>query len=160
MDARIDLLLTVLAHAYEKSAWHGTTLRGSLRGLKPERALWRPEPDRHCIWDYLLHAAYWKFTVRRWVSGERSAKFDRRPSNWPATGTTQAELKRDVRFLHEEHGVLRAAIERFDPKRLEETTTARGPTYLTLIHGIAAHDLYHTGQIQLLKRLAPAAATR
>lgn len=155
MDPRILLLLEGLDLAYDKRAWHGTTLRGSLRGLTPEVALWRPAPDRRCIWDYLLHAAYWKYCVRRRLAGDERGTFGRSPSNWPQVGATAADLRRDVRFLHEEHRRLREALAAFPADRLDRRGTARGPTFATLAHGIAAHDLYHTGQIQLLKRLAP-----
>ena len=149
-DARIALLLRILDQAFDKRAWHGTTLRGALRGLTDEVAAWRPAPDRHSIWEYLLHAAYWKHIVRRHLTGDLKARFPRKPRNWPAPS---ASLKSDVGFLQEQHRLLRAAVESFPAARLERRVGKSGLTYAVLIHGVAAHDLYHTGQIQLLKRL-------
>ncbi|HEY0351427.1 MAG TPA: DinB family protein, partial [Gemmatimonadales bacterium] len=65
----IDLLLEMLDQAYNQKGWHGTTLRGALRGLTPKDALWRPAPRRHNIWELTLHAAYWKYAVRRRLAG-------------------------------------------------------------------------------------------
>ena len=102
-DTRKSLLLLALDQAFSGKSWNGSTLRGSLRALTPELALWRPGPGRSRIWDYLLHCAYWKHTVRR------------RKSGW------------------------------------------RHPEQL---HGVVAHDCYHTGQIQLIKRLRATATRR
>src|SRR3954464_6244487 len=77
------LLLRVIDQAYGQKSWHGTTLRGALRGLTAEEALWRPGPNRHNIWELTLHAAYWKYIVRRRLAGDSVGSFDRKPSNWP-----------------------------------------------------------------------------
>ena len=57
VDLRLTLLVDNLDRAYRGRSWHGTALRGTLRGLSPAVALWRPAPDRNSIWDLLLHAA-------------------------------------------------------------------------------------------------------
>jgi hypothetical protein len=64
-DSRIQLLLQMVDQAFHQHSWHGTTLRGSLRGLSIEQALWRPGSERHNIWELILHTAYWKYIVRR-----------------------------------------------------------------------------------------------
>ena|SRR5215207_3448156 len=151
----IALLLEVTDQAFDHKSWHGTTLRGSLRGLTPDQALWRPGPRRHNIWELTLHAAYWKYAVRRRLAGEAVGSFERRPSNWPdipepADGRA---WKRDVAFLESEHRKLRDIIGGLAPAALAHRSPRGVWTYAEEIHGIAAHDLYHTGQIQLIKRL-------
>jgi hypothetical protein len=49
-------------------------------------------------------------------------------------------------LLHEIHAKLRAAIASIDPGKLT-------PKMMMRIYGIAAHDVYHAGQIKLLRRL-------
>ena len=151
----MNLLVLNLDYAFDRGAWHGTTLRGALRGLKPATALFRPAPDRHNIWEYVLHAAYWKYIARRRLAD--GPKFPRRPSDWPRVpdDPTAKALKADLELLTEEHDRLRAGVAKFPARRLADRPTEKGPTYAQLILGVAAHDLYHTGQIQLLKRLAP-----
>lgn len=155
LDPRIELLLEILDQAFDRRGWHGTTLRGSLRGVRPDEALWRPAAGRHNIWELALHAAYWKYAVRRRLTGEAIASFARRPSNWPALpGTPNAAAwKRDVAFLDSEHGVLREAIRTLPVEALAARSPKGVWTNAEEIHGVAAHDLYHTGQIQLIKRL-------
>ena len=151
----IALLLRVTDQAYDQKSWPGTTLRGSLRGLTAEEALWRPAPGRHNIWELTLHAAYWKYAVRRRLAGEAIGSFERRPSNWPAIpDPPDAKVwKRDVAYLDAEHRRLRAVIAGLTPLALAKRSPKGVWTYAEEIHGVAAHDLYHTGQIQLIKRL-------
>ncbi len=153
----ISLLLHIVDQAFDTKAWHGTTLRGALRGLTPEVALWRPAPGRHNIWEYLLHAAYWKYIVRRRLTRDRSIRFSRTPSNWPSPPDPAhaKSLKADILLLVEEHRLMREAIAGFPARRLNAKAPESQWTYAEHIHGIAAHDLYHTGQIQLVKRLLP-----
>ena len=152
----ISLLLHIVDQAFDTKAWHGTTLRGALRGLTPEVALWRPASGRHNIWEYLLHAAYWKYIVRRRLTRDRSIRFPRTPSNWPSPPdpVTAKSLKADILLLVEEHRLMREAIAGFPARRLNAKAPESQWTYGEHIHGIAAHDLYHTGQIQLVKRLS------
>ncbi|HJS59272.1 MAG TPA: hypothetical protein VKA01_14315 [Vicinamibacteria bacterium] len=56
-----EILLGLLDEAFDKKAWHGTNLRGSVRGLDARTAAWRPGPRRHNIWELAVHAAYWKY---------------------------------------------------------------------------------------------------
>jgi hypothetical protein len=148
------VLLGMLDQAFDHRAWHGTNLRGSLRGVRPAWALWRPHPDRHNIWEILLHCAYWKYAVhRRLVGGIKRGSFPREPSNWPALPIHphRTAWRADIALLDESHRTLRDAVAAVDPARL---SLRRGRWNLAdHIAGIAAHDVYHAGQIQLLKRL-------
>ena len=78
----IELLLTTMDQAYDRKSWHGTNLRGSLRGITAEQASWRPAADRHNIWELTLHCAYWKYVVRRRLRGEKRGGFPRKGSDW------------------------------------------------------------------------------
>lgn len=149
----IPLLLDNLDRAYRGRSWHGTSLRGTLRGLTVEAALWRPGPERNNTWDLLLHAAYWKYVVRRKLTGARRGDFPRPGSNFPspAKPPTAAALRGDIDLLDEEHARLRAAVAALPERSL---TGRRGSWRLVdYVLGAAAHDLYHAGQINLLKRL-------
>jgi DinB family protein len=154
-DHLIELLLEVSDQAFSQKSWHGTTLRGALRGLTPKEALWRPAPGRHNIWELTLHAAYWKYVVRRRLAGAAIGSFDRRPSNWPdiPDPADDKAWKNDIALLEMEHRKLREVVLRLPPAELERRSPRGVWTYAQEIHGVAAHDLYHTGQIQLIKRL-------
>jgi uncharacterized damage-inducible protein DinB len=153
----LGLLLALLDEAYDRKAWHGPNLRGALRGLTAESAGWRPAPGRTSIWQIALHCAYWKYAVRRRLTGEgRRGSFPRGPSNWPALPARRdaASWKADVALLDEEHRRLHDAVAAFRASRLGERRG--GSTAGRLIYGIAAHDLYHAGQVRLLIKLSGA----
>ncbi len=141
-----NMLLDLLDEAFDKKSWHGPNLRGSLRGVTAEVAAWRPGDDRHNIWELTLHAAYWKYVARRRLSGERRGSFALPGSNFfmRPIEATEAAWKADIKILSAEHRKLRAVV-----SKLASPTRAQGHT----IRGVAAHDLYHAGQIRLLRRL-------
>jgi len=155
MDRRVSLLLEVLEQAYSVRGWHGTTLKGALRGVTASQALRRPAPGRHSIWELVLHTAYWKYAVRRRLSGARRGAFPRDPSNWPhppARPDAKAWAA-DRALLDAEHRELLAVVRTLGSRRLEQRGAKKEWRNVEMIHGVAAHDLYHTGQIQLIKRL-------
>jgi hypothetical protein len=150
-------LLFSIDTAYDHLSWHGPNLRGSLRGVTPVQAAWRPAPGRHNIWELAVHAAYWKYVAWRRLTGAKRGSFVLGGSNFlerPAARLSVAEWRRDLEALHVTHLTLRGAIEAIDPATLSKPLPGTGRvTRRALIAGIAAHDLYHAGQIQLLKRL-------
>ncbi|HXO22149.1 MAG TPA: DinB family protein [Thermoanaerobaculia bacterium] len=152
----IDVLLASLDQAYDRKSWHGTNLKGSLRGVTPELASFRPGPRRHDIWELAVHAAYWKYVVRRRLLGEKRGSFPLKGSNWfvrPIERTAVA-WRADLDLLEATHRSLREAVAALDPRELPRMPAGRKVSNLALITGAAAHDVYHAGQIQLLKRLA------
>lgn len=151
------LVFKMVDEAFERRAWHGPNLRGSLRGVTAAQAAWRPAPGRHSIWELTVHAAYWKYAVRRRLTGRKRGSFALKGSNWfprPDAGDASA-WRGDVALLVREHRLLREAIAALKVKDLDAPSPGHRQTYATLISGVAAHDLYHAGQIQILKRLCP-----
>lgn len=151
----IAVLLHALGEAYDRRAWHGTTLKGSVRGLTAKQADWRPAPGRHNIREIVVHAAYWKYRVRRRLRGERAESFPFDGVNWfSRSGVDEKAWNEERQLLEKEHRLLRAAVAAFPASRLARPLSKTGRRRaLREIAGIALHDVYHTGQIQLLKAL-------
>jgi hypothetical protein len=150
----IGLLVEVLDHAFDRPAWHGTNLRGSIRRISVDEALWRPMAGRHCIWEIVLHCAYYKYVQARRIDNDPvRGGFPRKPSGWPALPGRAGETawRQDVELLVEYHQRLREAALRLDALRLQQRN--KSWTNAQHLHGAAMHDIYHAGQIQLLKRL-------
>jgi hypothetical protein len=143
-----ESLILMLEVAFRKQAWHGPNLRGSLRGVTAGQALWRPSPERHSIWELTLHTAYWKYAVRRRLTNQKRGSFPREGSNWfrPPEEASQKSWANDVQLLVNEHKLLISAVQSLQPADLNGDN-------LRYIHGAAMHDVYHAGQITLLKRL-------
>ena len=152
MDTREQLLAT-LRRAYDGRSWHGPNLLGSIRGLTPDEAFARPGRNRHSVYDLVLHAAYWKYVARRRLTGEKKGSFPLAGSNFfPEPRVKGAPAVRGARaVLEEAHRALVAAVEAMPEEAFAER---RGKwTAGELVAGVAAHDLYHAGQIQLVKKL-------
>ena len=155
-EAERRALMEAMEEAFERKAWHGPNLRGCIRGLDAAVACRRPAPGRHSIWELVVHAAYWKYAVRRRLAGEKRGSFAFKGSNWFSRPDTPSEAawQQDVALLVAEHRRLTQAAAALDPRRLHRPAPGRRTTPAVLLRGIAFHDVYHAGQIQLLKRLA------
>jgi hypothetical protein len=154
---QIDVILDLIDQAFDHRAWHGTNLKGSLRGLQIEEVIWRPAPGKHNIWELMLHAAYWKYIVRRRLLSGEKGSFPLAGSNFfarPADGFSDKKAwDKDIRLLAQTHRSLREVIANLKPKALLENASGSKYNILQTVNGVAAHDLYHAGQIQLIKRL-------
>lgn len=144
------LVLALLDEAYKKKTWHGPNLRQSIKGVTAKQAAWRPGPGRHNIWEVTLHAAYWKYALRRKIEGGKRGSFALKGSNFfarPEKGQlNEAAWSADKRLLEREHRALRLAVTKL-------LRTPRGAKSVNQLYGVAFHDIYHAGQIRLLRRL-------
>lgn len=168
-DRRIEEALRHIHPPTGFKPWHGgASVLGSLRGVSPETAAWKPYPDRHSIWELALHIAYWNYAVWRRLTASDEGGFPRSPSNWPAVpepavanpaGSAAREAwDQDRRLVKEWHHRLVAALEAFDPAGLDEPAGEGAKTSCAdLVTGVLLHDTYHAGQIQIMKRLARSA---
>jgi hypothetical protein len=142
MDSGVALILNLIDQAFDRKAWHGTNLKGSLRGMTEGEAAWRPGAGRRNAWEVAVHCAYWKYAVWRRLTGVKRGSFPMKGSNWFARPAAGADWKADLALLAQMHRQLREAI-----------AALKDVPDIALLTGIAAHDLYHAGQIQLMKRL-------
>jgi hypothetical protein len=140
----------LLDEGFKKKAWHGPTLSQALRGVNARQAAWRPAPGRHNIWEEALHAAYWKYMVRRRISPGQRADFPLAGQNFfprPEKGrASDAAWRSDKRLLDREHRLLVAAVKKALARGLNANQRRN-------VMGVAFHDVYHAGQIRLLRRL-------
>ncbi len=151
----IARLVRLIDEAFDKKSWHGTNLRGSIRGMSVQQAGSRPPDACHSIADIVVHCAYWKYAVRRRLRGDPRGSFPLKGSNWfklPAP-LGEREWKSYVALLETEHRALREAVAALVPRQIEATPQGRKTSNLLLARGIAFHDVYHAGQIQVLKAL-------
>ena len=151
----VTQLLRFVDAAYDHRSWHGPNLRGSLRGVTPPQAAWRPDPRRHNIRELTIHAAYWKYAAGRRLTGAQRGSFILEGSNWfERTGEpTPREWREDLALLEQSHRAFREIVASLTPRELTRTPPGAEFDTFGLVSGVAAHDLYHAGQIQLLKRM-------
>jgi hypothetical protein len=145
LDPQIAVVLEVLDHAFDRVSWHGPNLTGAIRGVDMKLAQ-RRLPGRKCIWEQTLHAAYWKQIVLNKLAG--TERFPRPGSNWPKLPAkpTARLWREDVALLHDIHRRLRGAVGRMDPAQFHGKLRK-------MIYGAAFHDIYHAGQIRLMRKM-------
>lgn len=140
-----------------RGAWHGgPTVVGALRGVSAAQAAWHPAPGRHSIWELALHIAYWNHVIARRLGRGDGDPFPRSPSDWPAVPDRAGEAawQRDRTLIRDTHRETAAIIRAVPPSAYGRRPSGnRKWTFGETILGAAQHEAYHTGQIQLLKRL-------
>jgi uncharacterized damage-inducible protein DinB len=150
--SEMQRIVEQLQRAFDGHAWHGPAVREVLAGMTAADAAARPLQQAHSIWDIVLHIAAWENVVRRRLQGE---VIDDLPSedDWPGMREASEEAWRlTVQRLEQGNRALRDAITQQDEARLEEMVPGKGYSVYTMLHGIIQHDLYHAGQIAVLKK--------
>lgn len=139
------LLVELIDRGYDKVSWHGANLTGAVRGVDARTAAKRIG-GRKSVWEQVLHAAYWKQRVLNKLIGR--TPFPRKGSNWPLLPAKVSEeaWRDDLAMLAEIHGRLREAVAALDERRMT-------PKLVMMIEGVAFHDVYHAGQIKLMRRM-------
>lgn len=155
----LERIVRELEHAHAGSPWHGPSRADVLADVTVEEAARRPSPQAHGIWALVLHMHAWTREVARRVrEGDKRLPVE---GDWPAVPTPSAQGWREaVAALDAAHREVIAAVRERGAARLderagpaEELSAGAGPTYRVMLHGLAQHDAYHTGQIALLKRI-------
>lgn len=152
MASELERLEAQIAWAFAGPACHGPSVLESIAGLTPGAAHAHPVAGAHSAWELLLHLAGTYHLVLRRLAGEDAPLMP--AEDWPAVPSPTAEAWEDaIRSLTELNGRVRAEVLRFDPARLDEPLCASAPyTAHTQFVGITQHDLYHAGQIAILRK--------
>ena len=155
----LERIVRELEHAHAGSPWHGPSRADVLADVTVEEAARHPSPQGHGIWALVLHMHAWTREVARRVrEGDKRLPVE---GDWPPVPTPSAQGWRDaVAALDAAHREVVDAVRARGAARLDERagtaaelSAGGGVTYRVMLHGLAQHDAYHTGQIALLKRI-------
>lgn len=151
--AEIDRILDQLRRAYEGEAWHGPSVREAMAGVTAAQAQARPLVNAHSIWELVHHIAVWEDVGRRRLEGDRAAIEISGPEDWPpADDQSEAAWEQARASLERGHRALVEAISRVPESRLDAPVLEGMSTVYVTLHGVIQHDLYHAGQITMLKK--------
>jgi len=151
-SARLTALLDAIDRAFDQPSWHGPNLGDALDGLTEEAASWRPAPEAHNAWELIVHADYWTYRVHKHINEAAPSEFSEPGSNFFERPAEGASLNADIQNLRDRHVAFREAASALNPHQLDAPAYG-GSTPFDVLAGIAAHHVYHAGQIQLLRRL-------
>lgn len=152
--SEIRRIQSQLRRSYEGPAWHGPSLREVLEGVDARTALARPIAGAHTIWELVLHVTAWNHAALRWVSGEDVGDLPDEVNFPPVADVSEGAWQNAQELMRSTVLALREAIGTMSEERLNEKVASREYTIYFLLHGVVQHNLYHAGQIQLLKRAA------
>jgi uncharacterized damage-inducible protein DinB len=142
-----------LLRAYSGKAWHGPSLRALLRGVTAAQAAQRPVANAHTIWELVLHTAAWDRVVCERILGGKTTELPTEQNFPTVTDTSDAAWKKALKELDKQHRALAAAMLKFPAAKLDRNLRGGDYTYYITMHGAVQHDLYHAGQIAILKKL-------
>ena len=133
------------------NAWHGDPIWQILARISAQCAARRPVADAHTIWEIVLHMMFWEGVAAQRLAGQRAGLEEALnfPSVPPATETNWQKTLEQFRASNRE---LREALAKLDPARMDEQSAAGKRTFYDEAHGAIQHNVYHAGQIALLKK--------
>ncbi len=142
-----------LERAYSGKAWHGPSLRSLLRGISAGQAAQRPIPGAHTIWELVLHATAWDRVVCERIVGGKTTSLPPEENFPVVTDISEVAWKKALKELEQQHRTLAAAIRKFPDAKLDGKLGGGDYSFYITMHGAVQHDLYHAGQIAILKKL-------
>jgi uncharacterized damage-inducible protein DinB len=147
-----ERLVAQLNHTYRGPSWHGPTLVELLSDVTAKEALARPVPDVHTIWELVLHTAAWKTAVRKRVSGE-PVRLNGEDDWPPVAGNSERAWRDALADLDAAHVALEARVRALGDSELDRgSPTDKTVSIYATLHGVIQHDIYHAGQIAVLKK--------
>jgi uncharacterized damage-inducible protein DinB len=156
--SEIIRIIDELQREHDGDPWHGSPLLSILDGISAAQAASKPIADGHSIWELVLHMTGWKLEVAKRVTGGSAT--DPAGGDWPEIGDpTPTRWKAAREALAGAHRTLIDTIKSLPESKLYEPTNdprnrplGTGVSHYVLLHGIVQHDVYHAGQIALLKK--------
>jgi uncharacterized damage-inducible protein DinB len=145
-----EILADQISRAFSGESWHGPSVRDVLEGVSAEDAAAHPIADAHSIWEIVLHlVAGYRLVLRR-VRGEHAQLSP--DEEWPPVAESSSEAWRESqRTLEELNQQLQSAVRAFPAERLSQELGSQYAAYIQFC-GAPQHDLYHAGQIVILKK--------
>ncbi|HXX02681.1 MAG TPA: DinB family protein [Candidatus Acidoferrales bacterium] len=149
------LIADQLHRAFYGDAWHGPALLELLEDVDAATASVKPLGDVHSIWELVLHIAAWDGAGIRRLAGKKTqlkGKQNFPPVPEPATGAAWREA---VERAQSTHDALVKTVAGLSASRLCDIVPGKRYNFCHMLHGIAQHELYHAGQIAILKKVQP-----
>lgn len=140
-----------LRRSFEGPAWHGPSIKELVAGVTAEQATAKPLAEAHSIWEIVLHIAAWEEGALRRLAGDRAELSTE--EDWPPVpDTSEAAWRETLERMEQNHLRLRKALSSLDDSRLPEPVVDGMSSVYGTLHGVIQHNLYHAGQIALLKK--------
>jgi uncharacterized damage-inducible protein DinB len=149
--SEIQRILDQMDRAFSGDAWHGPSLMALLEGIPAEHASKHPVPQAHSIWELVHHVRAWNTIVQHRLSGKEVEVTTEK--DWPPVWeTSEIAWKRALEDLLESRTRLRRVVAELRDEVLEQKPAECRDSRYVMLHGVIQHDLYHAGQVAVLKK--------
>jgi len=147
------LIADQLRRAFDGVAWHGPALLELLKDVDADTAAAKPLADVHSIWELVLHVAVWDNVTLRRLAGEKSQPTG--TDNFPLVPQrpTEAAWLKTIADTKRTHELLVKTVAALPEARLRDRVPGKRYDFYHLLHGVVQHELYHAGQIAILKKI-------
>jgi uncharacterized damage-inducible protein DinB len=143
-----------IRRAFDGDAWHGDSVLELLDGVNANTADAHPIKNAHSIWELVLHITAWDGAVLKRTGG--TAVELRDEQNFPPVkDASEAAWHKAIEHAKHTHSELAQAVAAFPDSRLHEQVPGKTQNYYSFFYmfsGIVQHELYHAGQVALLKK--------
>ena len=146
----IERILDQLNAAYGGEAWHGPALRQLLEDVSEEEARATPLAGAHSIFELVVHARAWMDVVSERLAG--SPRELTTEEDW--SDVTRTSWPAALEELDHAQSRVCDAVARLSADDLDRKVAGKSYSVYVLVHGLIQHNLYHAGQISLLKKAA------
>jgi hypothetical protein len=147
----VKFLRDQIIKTFNGDSWHGPNLINTLAGIDYNQAKYRPIGERHTIWELTDHITFWIEEV--WKSIKNHSPLNPgKKLDWPKMGNTESEWRQSVNRIEAAVNLTLDALLEWTDEDLVEQVPGETYTYKNMLHGMLHHNLYHIGQINLLKR--------
>ena len=146
----VKFLIDQIRTTFNGDSWHGPNLVKTLKGVDIEQARERTVEERHTIWELTDHITFWLEEVDKSVKDKKN--LDHSGEDWPRMGATMEEWEQSVRRLEAAVNMLVDDLATWKNSDLEITVPGANFTFKQMLHGTIHHNLYHAGQINIIKK--------
>ncbi|HEX8060509.1 MAG TPA: DinB family protein [Cyclobacteriaceae bacterium] len=139
---------------YESGAWFGDTYMEKLADVTEKEAFTPPVKGVHTIAELVAHVIYWRSPIIKKLKGQKDyvGSVDS-PENWVSLDKLKAKgWKAILNDFSESQKQLTTLLETTKPSFLKEEYSP-GNSWDYVVDGIMQHDVYHLGQLALVKKM-------
>jgi len=151
--SEVKRIISLLKEIYYGPAWHGPAIKDLLKGVTAKKALVKPVKGSHSIWELVLHLTTWTEVAEKRVKGEKVPQVTSE-KDWPSNADrTEKGWKKALKNLDFHQKKLLQSLEKTKDAKLSEKIQKSGSRLDTLLYGTINHEMYHAGQVGVLKKL-------
>ena len=147
----VKFLRDQIETTFKGDSWHGPSLMKTLDGVDLEQATARPLVERHTIWELVDHTTFWLEAILAALK-DKAMPDPAKEENWPQMGSTEEQWSQSIMRLEAAVNMVLDELVGWSNEDMERTVPGKDYSFKQMLHGAVHHNLYHAGQISILKK--------